>query len=259
MFNPSMWLDSGWVSEVHTPFSPLQDAKSVVEAIEKPGTESDLFSIAPLLGTQHSWRQWCRVPICNFTWDPGDEMLWGTLQVQLSSAHSAHRVLIHVTYDIFSSLNLLICFTSVVVFFALATVYFHLPKDAFLSLFCFAWEVISWQLLFPFVIWSEGDFCDLLLMAVTGFCPAKRQGWQFPLVFCFADSLKEVCDKSVLPYLLRLPCKYCCQTLLYMSTTCTSPIRRWGHTIRGSWIFFREKMRIWFCLSCSFWKYFQSY
>jgi len=82
----------------------VQNGKSVLEAAEQSGTGSLSFSAELAQVDAELGRLWssdAERPFARLhqyfgyaSWDPGDEVLWGTFQVQLLSVQSAHRFFI---------------------------------------------------------------------------------------------------------------------------------------------------------------------
>lgn len=163
-FYPSMWLNSDWVSEVCTLFSPGKCPVSIRSSWGgvRSGEPVLPFQVSPSRYTQ-SWADLEAVSAHPQGCPKYLVKCPGTLEVTHFGACCRFtsfqiKVLkdffVLVIYNFFSSLNLLICLLSQLHFLRQLQCYFVFPKAlplAFLSLVCFAQGIILWQLLFSYV------------------------------------------------------------------------------------------------------------
>lgn len=145
-FYPSMWLNSDWFSEVF----PVAECQVSIRSSWGVRNWKSVLSSWALSGahrlTGQTLRQWCGVPIRKVAPILGLSIpgpwRWHALghaagSAPFSSKCSQTFLFLPpiIFFLFFEPANLL---TSAVAFPASATMFFHLPKGTFLSLFCFA-------------------------------------------------------------------------------------------------------------------------
>lgn len=199
----------------------------LLEAAEQSAPAGLFFSAEPIGYIQlQSLKQWCTVPshqTPQIFWSgiPRLWMLWNILQIQLFSVQKELTYsLVSVTYIFFQFFEPVYLFASAIAFLPS----FIFPKSfplAFFVLFCLVTHMMTATFIFP--IWS-GYWCKLLLMSITGFCPAlllKLPEPQIKVLSAFAYSVQKMAVKSrILPHLFR-------QVFSSDSNTTIWPIYTW--------------------------------
>lgn len=150
-FYPSMWLNSDWVSEVCTPFSPMQNVQSALEAAEEESEVESLsflfrWALPGIHKVGQTLRQW--VPTHKAVPNTWLSVLgtwkWHTLGHAAGLApfrSKCSRIFLFLSSIIFSSANLFTSAVDSADFLHQLQCYFVFPKAlplAFFSLFCFA-------------------------------------------------------------------------------------------------------------------------